>query len=374
MIPRSVGKVARWTTQAGSLSNLKLGQFDLEAPTPAEVTVEIHSVGLNFADMFACLGLYSATPQGTFTPGLEFSGVVTRLGAPPGVEVETSRGFRVGDRVMGCTRFGGYSSAINIDSRYIRHIPDSWSTDEGASFLAQGLTAWYGLVSLGGLAPAVGKQRKAVLIHSGAGGVGLLAIQIVKKMGGVPIVTVGSSHKVPFLQMQAGLQPSQIIVRTTGRAFGTQLDTSLAALKCSGLDVVFDSLGGAWFNPAYQRLKPTGRMVVYGAGSMTPSGDLRGLASIINWVRLGWQWLWRPKLDPLDMISENKSVMCFNLIWLWDNVDELTPVLDSMLEFDFEPPHVGTHFAFEEAVEALRKFQTGQTVGKVVLQVNHKSK
>ena len=74
------------------------------------------------------------------------------------------------------------------------------------------------------------------------------------------------------------------------------------------------------------------------------------------------------------MISDNKSVMCFNLIWLWDNVDELTPVLDSMLEFDFEPPHVGTHFAFEEAVEALRKFQTGQTVGKVVLQVNHKSK
>ena len=59
------------------------------------------------------------------------------------------------------------------------------------------------------------------------------------------------------------------------------------------------------------------------------------------------QWLTRPKLDPLEMISENKAVIGFNLIWLWDQVHELEPVLDAMIDFGFRPPPIGLARPFQ---------------------------
>ena len=82
------------------------------------------------------LNLRSATPKGEFTPGLEFSGVVTKAGS--------DTDFSAGERVMGATRFGGYSTDLNIDSRYVRRLPEGWDFRQGAGFLTQCLTAWYG--------------------------------------------------------------------------------------------------------------------------------------------------------------------------------------------------------------------------------------
>ena len=69
------------------------------------------------------LSFSSATPKGEFTPGLEFSGVVTKVGGSGG-------GLAVGERVMGACRFGGYATDINIDERYLRRLPDDWSFQE----------------------------------------------------------------------------------------------------------------------------------------------------------------------------------------------------------------------------------------------------
>jgi len=110
-------------------------------------------------------------------------------------------------------------------------------------------------------------------------------------------------------------------------------------------------------------MKAMGRHIQYGAASMTTHG------SSPDWIQLAWQWLFRPKLDPLEMISQNKAVIGFNLIWLWDRLHELTPVLDEMLQHCTRAPHVGLVKQFDEAEEALREFQQGMTVGKVVLQV-----
>ncbi len=74
---------------------------------------------------------------------------------------------------MGVTRFGGYSSHLNIDSRYVFKLPSKWNFDQGAGFLVQGLTAYYALAALGDL-----KKGQTVLIHSAAGGVGILANSI----------------------------------------------------------------------------------------------------------------------------------------------------------------------------------------------------
>jgi alcohol dehydrogenase len=76
MAQRQVYKIQK----AGSINDLKLIAEGLEKPQPHEVCVKVHAVGLNFADIFAIQGLYSATPKGSFIPGLEFSGKINNIG------------------------------------------------------------------------------------------------------------------------------------------------------------------------------------------------------------------------------------------------------------------------------------------------------
>ena len=180
----------------GNIKNLQLVDEVLSDPIDNEVTIEIHSIGLNFADLFAIWGLYSATPKGEFVPGLEYSGTIVSVGD----KVKT---HKIGDRVMGVTRFGAYTTHLNIDHRYAIPLPGDWSFQEGASFLVQMLTAYYGLIDLGNL-----QKNQTVLIHSGAGGVGLYANKIAKKYDAFTIGTVGSDSKVDFLKKKVTTKSS----------------------------------------------------------------------------------------------------------------------------------------------------------------------
>src|SRR5688500_16645580 len=108
MIERQVYRVPK----AGSIKNLKRLIEVLEPPGADEVTVRVKAIGLNFADIFAIQGLYSATPKGSFIPGLEFAGEIIAVGA-------AVPEWQVGDKVMGVTRFGGYVSHINSHHRYV---------------------------------------------------------------------------------------------------------------------------------------------------------------------------------------------------------------------------------------------------------------
>jgi D-arabinose 1-dehydrogenase-like Zn-dependent alcohol dehydrogenase len=144
---------------AGSLTNLHLVEEALPEPHDDEVCVKIHAIGLNFADIFAMMGLYSATPKGSFIPGLEYAGVVQSVG-------KKVQRVAVGDAVMGVVRFGAYATHVVIEEEYVLPIPQGWTFAEGAAFIVQALTAYYALFPLGAL------QRGAtVLIHSAAGGV-----------------------------------------------------------------------------------------------------------------------------------------------------------------------------------------------------------
>ena len=120
--------------KAGRLSNLNKVSEELPEPGPDEVTVAVKAIGLNFADIFAIWGLHAATPKGIFTPGLEYSGVVAKVGS-------AVQGIKEGDQVMGVTRFGAYATHLNIDHRYVVPLPEDWDYAEGAAFLVHVLTA-----------------------------------------------------------------------------------------------------------------------------------------------------------------------------------------------------------------------------------------
>ena len=327
--------------KAGNLANMKIISEELPDPAEDEVTVEVKAIGLNFADIFAIWGLYSATPEHPFTPGLEYSGVVLKTGSKV-------TQFKTGDRVMGVTRFGAYTSHLNIDQRYVTPMPEEWSFAEGAGFLVQVLTAYYALVHLGNLTPG-----QTVLIHSAAGGVGILANRIAKKMDAYTIGTVGRSSKVEFLEKE-GYDGS--IVRS--KNFATDLE---GALQGRELNLIMECIGGRIFKIGYDRLAPQGRMVVYGSARYASVGNRP------NYLKLAWKFLTRPKIDPQKMIELNKSVLGFNLIHLYEKADLMHELLVEIDGLGLAAPHVGHTFPFEELPEAIRLFQSGKTIGKVVV-------
>ncbi|QHL86263.1 zinc-binding dehydrogenase [Nibribacter ruber] len=328
--------------KAGSIHHLTLQTETLGPPAASEVCVRVQAVGLNFADVFAMQGLYSATPAGSFIPGLEFSGEVIAVG-------EGVTSCQVGDRVMGVTRFGGYVSHINLHFEYVIPLPSAWSYEQGAGFLVQGLTAYYALKQLGNLQPGM-----TVLIHSAAGGVGILANRICQKYGAYTIGTVGQASKVPFLLELEGY--NDVIVR--GKEFGRQLQQALAGRP---MHLIMECIGGKVLAQGWKALAPMGRMVVYGNASFS-SHSARP-----NYPRLIWKFLQRPKIDPLKLPTENKSLMGFNLIYLYEQTQLLHQLLAELQALDLPPQHVGHVFPYQDMHQAIHLFQLGRTTGKVVV-------
>jgi NADPH:quinone reductase-like Zn-dependent oxidoreductase len=330
-------------SKAGSLGNLRLVSENLPEPSENEVTVEVKAIGLNFADLFAIQGLYSATPKGSFIPGLEYSGVIINKGK----EVND---LSIGDKVMGAIRFGSYTTHLNIDSKYILKLPESWSSEEGASFTVQALTAYYALVELGSI-----KNDYTVLIQSAAGGVGIYANRIAKKFNAYTIGTTGSESKRNFL-INEGYD--EVIVRKDN--YGRQLSDALGERK---LNLVLESIGGKVFEESFKTLAPSGRIIVYGGAHFMSQ------SSRPNYFKVFFKYLTRPKVDPLELSNINKSVMGFNLIYLWDRPDELNDMASEILKMNLKPPHIGKVFSFDKLIDALKYFQTGKSIGKVVAKV-----
>jgi len=262
-----------------------------------------------------------------------------------------------GDRVIGLTRFGGYATHIDADVRYLHPLPAGWAFADGAALPVQAITAWYAISDLGACKPG-----HAVLVQSAAGGVGLNALAILQEMGARVVATVGNESKSAFLVDHARLERRQIIVRDR-RAFGRQLDEALRANGMDGFDLVLDAVAGPFFEPAYRRLRPAGRLVVYGAADLMPAGTRT------NWLKLAARYLTRPRIDPINMVSANRSVMGFNLIWLWEEADRLPEAYRGLAPYITRPPYIGRRFPFGEAPAALRYLQGGGSVGKVVLEI-----
>ncbi len=342
--------------KAGSLDRLRRVDEPLAPPAAGEARLRVEAIGLNFADILACLGLYSATPSGPFIPGLECAGTVEAVG-PPAAERESYPPISVGDRVAVVTRFGGYANRLNFDTRYAIPFPAGFSAAEAAAWPVQGLTAWYGLIERGRV-----QDGECVLVQSAAGGVGLQALDMLAASGARPVAVVGDETKRRVLQDRCGLDPRQVVLRS-GAGYPARLDAALQAVGRRGFDVVFDAVLGESFRAAFDRLAPEGRYVLYGAADFMPRGHRP------NYAALAWRYLRRARLDPLAMISANTSFIAFNLIWLWEQVGRMPAALDALAGLTTRPPHVGASFPFDRAPEAMRLLQSGRTIGKVVLEL-----
>ncbi len=336
-----IRRAYRMVPKAGTINNLKMVEENLSPPGEGEIQVRIKSIGLNFADIFAMFGLYSATPSGSFIPGLEYAGDVIAIG-------DNVRNVKSGDRIMGVTKFGGYADTINIEHQYVVPLPVDWKYEEGAAFLVQAYTAYYALIELADI-----QQNQTVLIHSAAGGVGILANRIAKRYDAYTIGTIGSSAKIDLLKAEGY---DDWIVRSTN--FREDLRKKLGQRE---LNIVMECIGGQIFRDGFRLLAPEGRMIIYGAANYA-SPALRP-----NYLKLIWKYWKRPKLDPQRLIEWNKSVMGFNLIHLYHKKERMAMYNKHLQAMDIGKPYIGHIYPFEELIQAIRLFQTGKTTGKVVI-------
>jgi alcohol dehydrogenase len=326
----------------GSIGNLSLITENIDDPIGDEVLVNVQTIGLNFADVFCCLGLYDAAPKTSFIPGLEFAGIVEKAG--PNVHH-----FKPGDRIMGVTRFGAYATKLSISEKYLVALPQSWNFAEGSAYLVQVLTAYYGLITLGNA-----KTGQNILIHSAAGGVGIWANRLAKAMGCYTIGVIGHKKKQSVLENEG----VDICIIRDEKSFEDDL---VKALEGRDLHLIMDSIGGKIMKIGYEKLAPMGRVVAFGSAHYTGKKDRP------NYLRLLWKYLQRPKIDVQNMIGENKSVMGFNLIYLFDHASLMHEILENLSAMDLGNPFIGSTYSFKALPQAIRDFQDGLTIGKVVI-------
>ena len=225
----------------GVLDGLHLAPAVRRAPGPGEVEVEVVVTGLNFRDVLAALDLY---PQRSTVFGDECAGVVIAVG--PGVERP-----RVGERVVALAP-GAFASHVTTLADLTFPLPAEIDLEAAATIPIPFLTAQYALVQLGHL-----RAGERVLIHAGAGGVGMAAIQLSQRIGAEVYATAGSPEKRAVLEA-LGVQH---VFDSRSLDFA---DGVLAATGGRGVDVVLNSLAGEFIGRSVEVLAPAGRFLEIG--------------------------------------------------------------------------------------------------------------
>jgi NADPH:quinone reductase-like Zn-dependent oxidoreductase len=335
--------------RSGGPASLALVEDQARDPGPGEIRVRAHAAGVNFADLFCAYGLYEAAPPPPFVCGFEVAGVVEAVGE--GVDNRN-----VGDRVIQVTRFGGYADHVTAPAYLSLPLPDGASFEEGAAFPTVFTTAWYALDVLGHL-----KDGMRVLVHAAAGGVGTAALQLCKRFD-VEVFATCSTQKLDVAKEHG----ADVVIDYTRENFARVIRDHTGG---SGVDLVLDSIGGDVFKKSYDLLNPRGHLVSFGAATLTPSSKR---LSPVGWAKLGLDYVRRPRLDPLQMVGENKTVSGFNLVHLTEDrplIAQAMSTLGALYEEGTIAPVLGKTFAFEDAGDALEHLRNRSSVGKVVLTI-----
>lgn len=317
--------------QQGSFDSLRWIPKARRAPAPDEVEIEIRAAGLNFRDVMWAQGLLpeEALEDGFAgaTLGMECAGVVSRAGA--------ASGRRVGEEVIA---FGPacFATHATIPARAVAPLPHGTDFDTAAAVATIFITAQYGLVELANL-----RSDETVLIHGGAGGVGLAAIQIARRIGARIIATAGSPAKRRLLKALG----ADDVFDSRSLAFADQV---MAATGGAGVDVVLNSLFGEAMERSLGCLRPFGRFVELGKRDYYANSPLGLRPFRRNLTYFG--------VDADQLLSARPDI-----------ADRLFRDLADGFEAGAFTPPPAQVFEAEEVVDAFRLMQKSGHVGKIVI-------
>lgn len=320
----------------------ELRDHPVPTPAPEQVLIRCEGFGLNYADTMAMQGLYREAPPLPSVIGYEVVGRVEQAGtaAPAGM---------VGRRVVALTRFGGFAELAATDHRACAVIPEDLPLGEAAALATQGCTAWYAARILCPL-----RKGERVLVHSAAGGVGHLIVQLAVRSGCEVIAVAGGAEKVAFLK---GLGATHAIDRHAGD-YAVQVRALLGEHR---LDVSFNAVGGASFKKDLSLLGSGGRLVLLG-------GAERGAIGILGALRFVWRM---GIVLPIFLMMKSRSLLGINMLRLGDHRHDLMAECmqgivgahrDGLLR-----PHVQGTFPYDQLPAAIEALASGRTMGKVVV-------
>ncbi|MEZ5816719.1 MAG: quinone oxidoreductase [Hyphomicrobiaceae bacterium] len=234
--------------KTGGPESLKYEEVDVGAPGAGEIRLKQHAIGVNYIDVYLRTGLYPQ-PSSPFVPGMEGAGEVTAVGS--GVS-----DLKVGDRVAYAGPAGGYASERLIPADRVVKMPDGIDYKTAAAMMLQGMTVRYLVRKTYNVGPGT-----TCLWHAAAGGVGLIACQWVKHLGGTLIGTAGGPEKCK-LALDHGA--AHCIDYKKDTDFVAKVKEITGGKLC---DVVYDSIGKDTYPASLDCLKPRGMFVTFGNAS-----------------------------------------------------------------------------------------------------------
>jgi NADPH2:quinone reductase len=324
---RHMARVAR-IEQTGGPEVIQWVDVDLPDPGPGEVRVRTTAVGLNYIDVYFRTGLYpSPLPSGL---GSESIGVVEALG--DGVS-DLAMGDRVG--TFGPVR-GAYATERNLPAAQMLKIPDSVDDRTAAALLLKGCTAEFLVERCAKVQPG-----QTVLVHAAAGGVGHILVGWLKHIGATVIGTVGTEDKAA--QAKAAGADHVLIHKQVDVAKEVR-----ALTGGKGVPVILDGVGKATWPVSLDSAAPRGLIVSYGNASGPVDGVALGILSA-----KGSLFVSRPTLFHYYVTPEERQA----------GVDRLF----DMLARGAIVPEIGQTFALEDAANAHRALEAGETRGATVL-------
>ena len=314
---------------------------------PKDVRIRVEAAGVNFADLMGRIGLYPDAPPLPYAPGYEVAGVIEEAGE----QVEAS--LAPGTRVMSTTRFWGYADRVRAPQHWVTPIPDHVDFVTAAAVPVNYLTAYLALVHCG-----AAKPEERVLIHGGAGGVGMAALDLARGRELQLYATAGSDAKCRLLE-------SKGVVRAFNYRTEDWAEASRAALRGGGYHLILDPLGPASFQKGLSMLEPLGRIVCYGFSNLV-EGPKRKL-----W-KAATKLLTASKINPITLMNENKGVHGLNLAQLFTQRDlhrRAMQQLGEMLAAGAIQPTLDSTFPMTAAgaADAHTHLHERRNVGKVVL-------
>lgn len=295
-------------------------------PEPGQVLIDVVAAGVNYADTHQAEDTYLA-PQ--------------RLPLVPGAEVVGHRRDD-GARVVALTmNGGGYAEQAVAHASTVFEVPDEVDDAQALALVLQGTTAWHLLRTSTRMTPG-----ESVVVHSAAGGVGSIAVQLAAQWGAGQVIATASSEAKRELAVDLG---ADVAVDTSACAdAGAVRDLLLDAAGGQPVDVVLEMSGGHVFDGSLAALAPMGRLAVYGQASRTAPAPI----------------------PPAALMATSRTVAGFWLVHALRAPHGLRPAMEELLSLTTAgrlTPVLGGRYPLEDAAQAHRDLRSRTTTGKLVL-------
>ncbi len=331
-----------WIPEIGEPNVLEVKSAPDPEPGPDEVRIKVAAAGVNFADLMARMGLYPDAPPLPAVVGYEVSGIVDKVGGKV-------QGIKEGDRVLALCRFGGYSSRIVVHEEQAAVLPEQVDLVEAAAVPVVYLTSWMMLEVMGRV-----REGDRVLVHSAGGGVGLAALDLLKRRGAYA-VGLASKGKHDFLKARGYDELNDSRSEHWADPLAGQ----------TGFDLILDPVGGRSWSLGLSLLRAGGRLVCFGMSANAESTSRSVLGVVKNMAAVPWL-----KINPITLMNDNKGVMGVNMGHLWHERTRVGGWMREIVALLGEGelrPYVHDTVPFSQAAKAHEILHKRENRGKVLL-------